>query len=389
VVRLFVKSGSKISLRQKILATVAAIVLTFFLGVVGYLTGREWVISAFYLLPTCLAAWFVGRWAGYVIGALCTAAWFMSDLLNGATYMHPLIPVWNGVMLLVFFIVVVWLLTEFRRSHEHLEQIVNARTAALRAEIDERKRLEQAKLQVERLAMVGSMASRMAHEIRNPLGAMSLNLDSVREELNTAASAGQFFGECQTLLREMRAQILRIHQVLQDYLRFGRMPSAQRADLSLNELLQEKLKFVQTSLDERGVELQTDFDSDLEPVQGDAEQLWEAFLNLIRNAVEAMNDGGRLTVRTNRNTPNAIVSITDTGRGMSEDEAGRLFEPFFTTKSDGTGLGLAHTQQVVLEHGGKIRCKTALGKGSTFIVELPIAQREKVKPEAMSRFRSI
>jgi phosphoglycerate-specific signal transduction histidine kinase len=131
-------------------------------------------------------------------------------LLNGATYIHPLIPIWNGVMLLVFFIVVVWLLTEFQRSHEHLEQIVDARTAALRAEIDERKRLEQAKLQAERLAMVGSMASRMAHEIRNPLGAMSLNLDSVREELNTAASAGQFSGECQTLLREMRAQILRI-----------------------------------------------------------------------------------------------------------------------------------------------------------------------------------
>lgn len=251
------------------------------------------------------------------------------------------------------FFVVVWLLTEFQRSHEHLEQIVDARTAALRAEIDKRKRLEQAKLQAERLAMVGSMASRMAHEIRNPLGAISLNLDSVREELNTAASAGQFSGECQTLLREMRAQILRIHQVLQDYLRFGRMPSTQRADLSLNELLQEKLKFVQASLDEKGVELQTDFDSDLEPVQGDAEQLWEAFLNLIRNAVEAMNDGGRLTVRTNRNSPNAIISITDTGRGMSEDEAGRLFEPFFTTKSDGTALGLVHTQQVVLEHGGK------------------------------------
>lgn len=382
------KTGSKVSLTPKILAIIAGIALTLVLGVVDYLTGREWVISAFYLLPTCLAAWFVGRWAGYIIGALCTVAWFMSDLLNGATYMHPLVPIWNGVMLFVFFLVIVWLLTEFQQSHERLEQMVDARTAALRAEIDERKRLEQAKLQVERLAVVGSMASRMAHEIRNPLGAISLNLDSVREELNTAALAGQFSGECQTLLREMRAQILRIHQVLQDYLRFGRMPNAQRADLSLNGLLQEKLKFVQRSLDEKRVELQTDFDPDLEPVRGDAEQLWEAFLNLIRNAIEAMNDGGRLRVCTNRTGPNAIISITDTGRGMSEDEAGRLFEPFFTTKSDGTGLGLAHTQQVVLEHGGKIRCKTAPGKGSIFIVELPMVQREKVTPEEISRFRS-
>ncbi|MGH8101902.1 MAG: sensor histidine kinase [Chthoniobacterales bacterium] len=338
------KAGSKVSLRPKIIATVAAIALALVLGEVDYFTGREWAISAFYLLPTCLAAWFVGRWTGYAIGALCTAAWFVSDLLGGATYTHPLIPIWNGVMLFVFFLVVVWLLTEFQQSHEYLEQIVDARTAALRAEINERKRLEQAKLQAERLATVGSMASRMAHEIRNPLGAISLNLDSIREELNTAASSGQFSGECRALLREMRAQILRIHHVLQDYLRFGRMPNAQRADLSLNELLREKLKFVQPSLDEKRVELQTDFDPDLEPVRGDAEQLWEAFLNLIRNAAEAMNDGGRLTVCTNRNGPNAIISITDTGRGMSEEEAGRLFEPFFTTKRDGTGLGLAHTQ---------------------------------------------
>jgi len=383
-----VKAGSKVSLRPKIIATFATFGLSLVLGAVDYLTGREWAISAFYLLPTCLAAWFVGRWTGYAIGALCTVAWFVSDLLSGATYTHPLIPIWNGAMLFVFFIVVVWLLTEFHQSHEHLEQVVNARTAALRAEIDERKRLEQAKLQGERLAMVGSMASRMAHEIRNPLGAISLNLDSVREELSMVPLSGQLPGDCQTLLQEMRGQIVRIHHVLQDYLRFGRMPTTERADLSLNELLQEKLKFVQPLLDQKRVELQTDFEPDLEPVYGDAEQLWEAFLNLIRNGVEAMNNGGRLGVSTSRNGPNAIISITDTGRGMSEDEAGRLFEPFFTTKSDGTGLGLTHTQQVVLEHGGKIRCKTAPGKGSTFIVELPMAQRDKVKLEAMSRFRS-
>lgn len=358
--------------------------LAFALGVLDYATGREWAISPFYLLPTCLVAWVVGRGAGYVIGALCTAAWFVSDVLNGATYAHPLIPVWNAAMLFVFFIVVVWLLTEFQQSHEHLEQMVDARTAALRAEIDERKRLEQAKLQAERLAVVGSMAARVAHEIRNPLGAISLNLDSINEELNPAGSTGHFSSEYQTLLREMRAQIRRIHQVLQDYLRFGRMPSSQQADLSVNELLQEKLKFVQPWLYETDVELQLDFDQDLCPVHGDAEQLWEAFLNLIRNAIEAMNTGGRLTVSTKRSGPDAVVSIIDTGRGMSEDEAARLFVPFFTTKSNGTGLGLAHTQQVVTEHGGRIQCKTALGKGSTFTVQLPMVEPEKVIQEEIS-----
>jgi two-component system sensor histidine kinase HydH len=351
------------SAQSKFFAMLAAIVLSIGLGGVDYITGREWAISPLYLLPTCLAAWVVGRRAGYAIGALCTAAWVVSDVLNGATYIHPLIPVWNGAMLFVFFLVVVWLLTQFQHSHQHLEQMVDARTAALRAEIEERKRLEQAKLQSERLAVVGSMAARVAHEIRNPLGAISLNLDSISEELKVAVSTGHFSGECQTLLREMRAQIRRIHQVLQDYLRFGRMPSAQRADLSLNELLQEKLKFVQPLLDEKGVELRLAFDPDLGLVHGDAEQLWEAFLNLIRNAIDAMNTEGELTVSTKWSGPDAVVSIIDAGRGMSEDEAARLFKPFFTTKSNGTGLGLAHTQQVVTEHGGKNSMQNRARKG--------------------------
>ena len=136
------KGGREFSLRSKLAATAAAVALAIALGVVDYLTGRELVISAFYLLPTWLAAWVAGRWSGLVVGSLCTCVWFLSDLLSGPAYQHPLIPVWNAMMLLVFFVVVVWLLTEFRRSHYQLEQTVARRTASLKAEIEERKQLE-------------------------------------------------------------------------------------------------------------------------------------------------------------------------------------------------------------------------------------------------------
>lgn len=362
------------SVQSKVLATAAGIALAIVLGALDYLTGREWAISAFYLLPTCVAAWMAGRWAGFAVGALCTGAWFFSEILSGATYQSPLIPVWNAIMLFVFFLVVVWLLTAFQRSHYHLEQIVEQRTAALRAEIEERKRLEQAKLQAERLGVVGSMAAQVAHEIRNPLGSISLNLDLIGEELDAFAnSSGGSTAECQVLLREMRSQVLRIRQVLQEYLRFARMPKSERAAISLASFLEEKLNFVQPLLDQKHVDLSRTLDPHLPPVYVDAEQLWEAILNLIGNALDAMPEGGNLTVSAQRHGAEALVSISDNGCGMTAEEARHLFVPFFTTKSDGTGLGLAYTQRVVNEHGGKINCATARGKGSTFSIQLPLA----------------
>src|SRR6266571_8508349 len=362
------------SVPSKVLATLAAVALAIVLGVVDYLTGREWAISAFYLLPTCIAGWMAGRSVGFAVGALCAGLWFLSDMLNGAAYQLPLIPVWNALMLFIFFFIVVWLLMAFRSSYYYLEQTVERRTAAVRAEMEERKRLEHAKLQAERLAVVGSMAAQVAHEIRNPLGSIFLNLDLIGEELNAFVNSnGRSAAECKALLREMRSQVLRIRQVLQEYLRFARMPKSERAVVSLKGFLEEKLNFVQPLLDQRHVDLRKTFDPSLPPVSADAEQLWEAFLNLIRNALDAMPDGGNLTVTTQRHGAEALISISDNGRGMTAEEARNLFVPFFTTKSDGTGLGLAYAQRVVNEHGGKIDCATVRGKGSTFSIQLPLA----------------
>src|SRR5262249_52792242 len=121
------KHGEEFSSRGKGVATTAAVVLAFALGFVDYVTGREWAISAFYLLPVSLAAWVVGRSSGFIVGALCASLACLSDMLSGPAYQHPLIPVWNAVMLFVFFVVISWLLTGFCLSRYLLELTVAQR----------------------------------------------------------------------------------------------------------------------------------------------------------------------------------------------------------------------------------------------------------------------
>src|SRR5437773_12277342 len=150
------------------------------------------------------------------------------------------------------------------------------------------------------------------------------------------------------------------------------MPKSERSVVSLKGFLEEKLNFVQPLLDQKHVDLRSALDPNLPPVYVDAEQLWEAFLNLIRNALDAMPDGGNLTVSAQRNGAEALVSISDNGHGMTEEEARNLYVPFFTTKSDGTCLGLAYAQRVVNEHGGRILIARAWAEGSSCGTELPL-----------------
>jgi signal transduction histidine kinase len=163
--------------------------------------------------------------------------------------------------------------------------------------------------------------------------------------------------------------------VIEEYLQFARLPKAQRKPLALNEFLDQKLAFMQSALDEARVERRTEFDASLGSVNVDADQLWQAVLNLIRNSLEAMPNGGVLTVSTQRAGDQVFLRVMDSGAGMSEQQMRQVFRPFFSTKARGTGLGLTLAQQIVTEHGGHIECTSAVGKGSAFTIHLPLVER--------------
>lgn len=363
------------SLPQKV-TLVFALVLACFIGAIDHITGREFAVSAFYLIPICWAGWAVGRNAGILVAVVSVMAWFVGDQLGGLPYKHPLTPYWNAMMLLALFLVVVYLLSAFQAAHYRLETAVQQRTAALQTEIAERKRLESAKVQSERLAVLGTMAAQVAHEVRNPLGSITLNLDLVQKEFAKLSEVSSFpLAEGRTLLTEMRAEIQRIQRVIEDYLQFARLPRLERRPVALNGLLREKLKFLSSELERTKVTLRTGFDPALTTIDADGEQLWQALLNLIRNSLDAMPGGGELTVGTWQEGGYVRLRVTDTGKGMNAEQLRQVFAPFFTTKPRGTGLGLTLVQHIATEHGGHVECESAAGKGSTFTIFLPIKER--------------
>ena len=248
------------------------------------------------------------------------------------------------------------------------------RSAILR-DITERKRLEEAKLRAERLAVIGAMSARLAHEIRNPLSSIILNIDLVGDEIGTLAHDREDEPkEARLLLRSIDSEVRRIQRVTEDYLQFARMPKPRRDRISLNDVIGQGLSFLQTLFTAARVEVKADLDLSLPLILGDEGQLWQAILNLVRNSLDAMPSSGTLTVRTARRGAIVVLTIADTGKGMTEQEREQIFKPFFSTKPSGTGLGLPLVQQVIAEHGGMIRCESVPNVGTTFVIELPCTE---------------
>jgi len=242
-----------------------------------------------------------------------------------------------------------------------------------------RKELEEDLKRADRLAMMGTLAAGLAHEIRNPLGGIKGAAQLLRRAVEGDASLCAY---TDIMIREVD----RVNQLIEQLLDLSRPWQLNFAPVNIHEILEEVLLLEGQTAAEKSVTVKKLFDPSLPPIRGDRAQLMQVFLNLVKNAYQAMEHGGALTLATRLETAFHVraqgsrrsrfiwVDIADDGAGIKEADLPHIFSPFFTTKNSGTGLGLAICYRIINEHGGLIRVESNECQGTTFKVSLVVAE---------------
>ena len=242
--------------------------------------------------------------------------------------------------------------------------------------LEDRREIEKTSrrlIEVEKLATIGRLAAAMAHEIRNPLTAIKLNIQKVgknpslphqeREKLAIAESG-----------------IQQVERIVKELLDYARAPKLTKNFFSLQALLEDALRFVQDQLEEKKVRVVQEFAIELPPIHVDGDKLRQAFLNILLNSGEAVSTNGTVIVRTalveKDGKKQAMVQIEDDGAGIDENELKSIFEPFFTTKSLGTGLGLSNARKVIELHDGTVEATSTVSVGTTITIKLSYPEIE-------------
>ncbi|MBI5967099.1 MAG: ammonium transporter [Deltaproteobacteria bacterium] len=227
----------------------------------------------------------------------------------------------------------------------------------------------------EKLAALGKLSAGIAHEIRNPLTSIKILIHSLVDEMATEASREKDLAIIET-------EIERVNKIIKQFLDFARPRPPSLEPRDVRRVLEETLALIVYEMEAQGVSLERYYEPEIPAVPMDPEQMKQVFLNLLLNAIQAMDHGGKLKVsaalkRYGYGTWSGLfveVSVQDSGKGIPENIRGKIFEPFFSTKEEGIGLGLPIAQRIVEEHGGEIRMESSLGKGATFYVTIPVNQ---------------
>ena len=253
-------------------------------------------------------------------------------------------------------------------------------------DITERRNRETKMRLMESLASLTTLASGVAHEIKNPLGSISIHVQLIQKAMDAQeklcinnhdkkqfeCKPNRHFNKINKYLEIVNEEINRLNSIVVDFLFAVRPMNAKLRRGNINTLISEIVEFVSFELEKSGIKCVVNLAENIPPLDFDPDLLKQAFHNLIGNAVNAMAKGGELIISTEDAGGEIRIIIADTGEGIAEENLSKIFEPYFTTKSNGTGLGLTLVYKIIKEHKGEISVRSREGKGSVFILALPI-----------------
>ncbi|MDP6930299.1 MAG: ATP-binding protein [Planctomycetota bacterium] len=228
---------------------------------------------------------------------------------------------------------------------------------------------EEKQSPAEKLAQLGSLVAGFAHEIRNPLSTIGLNLQLVKEDFLKAETPRD--KRTHKRLTVVEGEVKRLQLILEEFLRYARRPAICLSSVGLNGLLDSIVEFAVPEAEVKGIELRFFPGEGVGQIRIDSDQFRQVMVNLLLNAQDACSQGGEIMVATRRRDVDILVQVTDTGDGMDADALKRAFTPYFSTKKAGSGLGLSIARGIVEGHGGTIAVSSEPGKGTQFTITLP------------------
>jgi signal transduction histidine kinase len=336
-----------------------------------------------YFIPILIAAFQFGIKGG--IG---------SALLVSVLYLPHVMLQWGGLVeanlmrfLQIVLFYVIGYLTGLKAEKEKIEK-ERFRRAARQLEINLAKLREQAEKlsdmeeqlrHADRLAVIGEMTASLAHEVRNPLGAIRGAVEILRDQMSSQNKTSEFF----TILID---ETKRLNSVVENYLQYARTQKPQKTVFEVKDILQQASLLLARQFRKQQVELITRWPDSPCPMNSDPNQLWQVLINLLLNALQAINGPGSVTMeltssQTNNVSasgvmlPNLCLSVSDTGQGMTKKEIRQMFKPFYTTKEEGSGLGLAIVKRIADENDWKVDAQSELNKGTAFHLIIPAGRK--------------